>query len=938
MYDSNPHTTTGYDLSVDNTLYPLSSVVYTGTTADSTATRIDVDTTFMALNAGMFYGVDTNMTNVTFVLASKGYQAITPVTSEVVVTLKEHGGVTTYDGYEQRVSGYDEVSISNTLYTTADYKYNGPESDTIAKGRYVGIYPMNMAGTQFVNLNNNFTNVTFTVQNDSLVINPNSTPIVITAASAEKPYDGTPLVDSTYSYTAGVLANGDTLVATVVGTITNYGDSLNRVTEYKVYRDETKNTGMIRMGLRMAPPTGYTKDVTDCYTFSTPVAGHLRITPNGNVVVTITGHTGEYNYDGTVHHVGNYDVVVTDTLGIYTVSDFHFTGDSTIDESAVGTYNMNLAIGQFVNDNANYNPVTFNVTDGWMIIYDTLTVVVNSVDSVTCKDYNNGKATLTVAGGKRVTTPYYSYDVTGVNTSDNYTGTTDGTFNLTGLKPDTYNVTITDALSYTATTTFLVEEPAVLTANVIGPTDLCPNQASYAVSMTTTGGNGGNHFTWYNTISDGATVVDADAMNTVVNKIAGNDCSHTYKVSVKVTDRKGCEARDTVDFTVVDTEDPTFVRPDDITICRNAAGEIDASTSITGEPAVSSFHDNCTAPGELVVSFHDLDTTGADNESRIIHRVWKVEDLCGRYSEQTQNITVRPAIDAPGNLEFTCPANIDTVIKHGGCNLLLVNIGTPTVVNHTTLDETKFVITNNAPSDNIYEVGETTVTWTITDSCGFSKTCDQIIKVSFQPCPVAIDNEQNRYPSVRLGRGCKCWTTEDLKSTQYSDGRPIDNVMSYYSREYPNVQENVGIFGHLYDWYAAADTGRYGSVDSVARAYNMGHRIQGICPAGWYLPSDEEFEELNMYPTTDLRSTRYWINTNGVTNTNATGFNSLPGGKYSCTTGRYEDMMGNAYYWTCHPVYDIATGAMIDFVCEKIRFFTHTDCDGHSVRCIWDEH
>ncbi len=180
--------------------------------------------------------------------------------------------------------------------------------------------------------------------------------------------------------------------------------------------------------------------------------------------------------------------------------------------------------------------------------------------------------------------------------------------------------------------------------------------------------------------------------------------------------------------------------------------KIDASTSLTGEPDMSSFSDNCTAPSQLVVSFRDADTTSTDNDSRVIHRVWKIEDLCGNYSEQTQNITVRPAINAPGNLEFNCPANIDTVIKHGGCNLLLVNIGTPTVVNHTTLDETKFEITNNAPSDNIYEVGETTVTWTITDSCGFSLTCDQIIKVSFQPCPVAIDNEQNWVEAASAGQ------------------------------------------------------------------------------------------------------------------------------------------------------------------------------------------
>ena len=862
---------------------------------------------------------------------------VNPLTG-VEVTVKEHGGETTYDGYEQRVHGYDLVSINNSLYTEPDFHYSGTEEDSIARGRYVGSYQMGILPTDFTNDNPNFADVTYIIQDDSLVIKPNPTAITIVGATAEKPYDGTPLTNDTYTYTSGVLAAGDTLVAVVEGTITNYGDSLNRVVEYHVYRDESRNDTMIRSGLR-SMPSGYNREVTDCYTFNTSEDGHLRITKNGNVKVAITGHTGEFNYDAAiVHHVGNYDIVITDTLGIYVASDFHFTGDSTLDETAVGSYNMNLEASQFVNDNDNYDPVTFNVTDGWMIIYDSLIVSDVTVDSVTCKNYNDGKAVITVEGGKRVTSPYYTYDVTGVNTSDNYTGSTDGTFNLTGLKPDTYNVTVTDVLSYTATATFIVDEPAVLTADVTVQADLCPNQPDYAVEMTTTGGNGGNHFTWYNAISDGAVVVDADAMSTVVNKISGLDCDHTYQVAVKVTDRKNCEARDTVVFTVVDTEDPAFTRPDDITICRDAAGEIDASTTITGEPDAASLSDNCTAPAQLVVTFHDADTTGADNERRVIHRVWRVTDLCGRYSEQTQNITVRPAISAAGNMDFTCPADIDTVIRHGGCNLKLKYIGVPVVVNHTTLNDAEFVITNNVPADSIYEVGETVVTWTITDSCGFSISCDQTVKVSFQPCPDAVDFEDTVYHSVRLGSGCKCWTTTNLKSTKYSDGRAIENVMDYYSYEFPNTDENVGIFGHLYDWYAAADTVKYGSVDSVERAYNMGHRIQGICPAGWYLPSDDDYEELNVYPTADLRSTSYWINANGQANTNATGFNSLPGGKYSCSSGRFEEIMGNSYYWTCHPVYDMATGAMIDYICEKIVMGKNPRCNGYSIRCIYDEH
>ena len=311
-------------------------------------------------------------------------------------------------------------------------------------------------------------------------------------------------------------------------------------------------------------------------------------------------------------------------------------------------------------------------------------------------------------------------------------------------------------------------------------------------------------------------------------------------------------------------------------------------------------------------------------------------DALGLTATATFSIVERPVITT--TTVFECPNNIDTVIKHSGCNITLMDIGTPNFVAPAGMDMADVTIYNNAPADHIYEVGETTVTWVAKGMCGDSVTCDQIIKVSFQTCPDAVDFEGNSYPSVRLGSGCKCWTTENLVSTKYSDGRDIDDVMDYYSYEYPDVATNVIIFGHLYNWYAAADTARYGSVDSVERAYNSGNHIQGICPDGWYLPSDEEYDELNIYPTTDLRSTEYWIRVNGVVNTNATGFNSLPGGMYNCSTGRFESMMGNSYYWTCHPVYDLATGAMIDYICEKIVTNNNSRCNGYSIRCIWGEH
>jgi len=930
-YDATEHHVDGFDISCSNSLYSISDVTMSGT---AYAARIDSGVTRMNLTASQFSNTNNNF--IATITIEDGWQMISPITDLVTVKLKKKGAESSYDGYEQRVTGYNVVSIDNTIYQNSYFNYNGSTEDTIVRGRYVGSYQMGMEASDFENINPNFTNVNFVVEDDSLVIKPNPNAITITGGSAEKTYDGTTLTSNTYSYTDGVLAQGDTLIALVEGSITNAGDSLNRIVEYKVYRDESHNGSMLRL-LSLTPPGSHTKDVTDCYTFATPEAGHLRITPNSNASVVITGHQAEYEYNGTIQSVHGFEVVCNDTLGIYSAADFHFTGDSTISASAVGTYTMPLSSSDFVNDNGNYNPVTFTVTNGSMIIYDSLAITKITTDSVTCKEYHDGEVSLTIAGGKRVTSPFYSYEIEGINSHENYSGTTDGSINLTGLRGDTYNVLVTDALAYTATATFTIEERNTLTASITTPTTLCSNLSSYTLEVTTTGGNGGNHYTWYNTISDGAIVADTDDTITSVNKITGNDCGHIYQIAVLVKDQKGCEARDTIIFTITDDEDPQFIAPADITICRNAAYEIDASTTLTGAPDPANITDNCTPTSQLIVSFTDVDTTGTDNDRRVIHRVWKVTDLCGRYSEQTQNITVCPAINN-SNSTFSCPPDIDTIIKNGGCQLTLQNIGTPTFSTNTVLNPNEMTISNNAPTDHVFNVGETTITWTVTDSCGFSITCDQIIKVSFQTCPDAVDFEGNSYPSVRLGSGCKCWTTENLVSTKYSDGRDIDDVMDYYSYEYPDVATNVSIFGHLYNWYAAADTARYGSVDSVERAYHSGNHIQGICPDGWYLPSDEEYDELNIYPTTDLRSTEYWIRVNGVVNTNATGFNSLPGGMYNCSTGRFESMMGNSYYWTCHPVYDLATGAMIDYICEKIVTNNNSRCNGYSIRCIWGEH
>ena len=78
--------------------------------------------------------------------------------------------------------------------------------------------------------------------------------IVITAASDSKVYDGSVLTNSGYTFTEGVLAEGDELTAVVEGTVTDVGSAANVVTSYKVMRGETDVTANYTFGARSEQP------------------------------------------------------------------------------------------------------------------------------------------------------------------------------------------------------------------------------------------------------------------------------------------------------------------------------------------------------------------------------------------------------------------------------------------------------------------------------------------------------------------------------------------------------------------------------------------------------------------------------------------------------------------------------------------------------------
>ena len=192
----------------------------------------------------------------------------------------------------------------------------------------------------------------------------------------------------------------------------------------------------------------------------------------------------------------------------------------------------------------------------------------------------------------------------------------------------------------------------------------------------------------------------------------------------------------------------------------------------------------------------------------------------------------------------------------------------------------------------------------------------------YRICEPVTDVDNNTYPTVNIGN--KCWMAENLRTTHYADGREITNIYEYQNEMYPNVQQNVSIYGRLYDWYDAVDSAR------PTRAT----RVQGICPDGWYMPNEEDFGLLSAVDLSTLRSTNYWLFNQG---TNTSGFDLRPAGMYNFATSRYEDLRGNAYLWSVSSISTTEAHChMADCHCYMLIDLIYNKNNAFSVRCVKD--
>ena len=337
----------------------------------------------------------------------------------------------------------------------------------------------------------------------------------------------------------------------------------------------------------------------------------------------------------------------------------------------------------------------------------------------------------------------------------------------------------------------------------------------------------------------------------------------------------------------------------------------------TDIPTAADFivNDGCDASATATV------TASSESVSGYTHfQTWTATytNSCGQNATPV-SITYTWVI--PPTTSITCAANMYDTLDFGDCFMKINpdSIKKPTVVAPS---DWPYKLSSDIPADSLYHEGDNVITWIMKDTiCGYADTCFQHIFITFPKCPDAVDCEGYLYHGVRIG--CDCWTQRNLESTKYSDCTDIPCIYEYVSETHPNVAENVDIYGRLYCFEAA-----------IRDSADNGHgHIQGICPAGWYLPTPEKYEELGNYGTPALKYPSYWISADG---TNTTRFSALPAGFFKGNTGRFEGLLGETYFWSTS-----GTGASTKITicaiflgCNDIIFTPIYTGMGYSVRCI----
>jgi len=238
--------------------------------------------------------------------------------------------------------------------------------------------------------------------------------------------------------------------------------------------------------------------------------------------------------------------------------------------------------------------------------------------------------------------------------------------------------------------------------------------------------------------------------------------------------------------------------------------------------------------------------------------------------------------------------------------------------------------------------GTYTINWNVEGFCG-SYNYDQVVEVEFPICDEtedAVDYEGNHYPVVAVGG--LCWLAKNLRSTKYADGADIPVANAYYSPEYPDRDANVVKFGRLYSWYSAMNLEENSTENPPVVNGPTGAYVQGACPKGWAIPTQEEYARLwaaiGAADNAKSSDATTWIPGEAGLNPGS-GFDAPGAGYYNNDIYRYENLLGQTNFWSCSTGTIVQKGVccVLTHSCPVIMMEENMKGMGFSIRCVRKE-
>ncbi|MEI7980334.1 MAG: FISUMP domain-containing protein [Bacteroidota bacterium] len=192
--------------------------------------------------------------------------------------------------------------------------------------------------------------------------------------------------------------------------------------------------------------------------------------------------------------------------------------------------------------------------------------------------------------------------------------------------------------------------------------------------------------------------------------------------------------------------------------------------------------------------------------------------------------------------------------------------------------------------------------------------------------PITDNRDNKTYNTVLIGN--QCWMKENMNlgtMIQVSTAQTNHNDFEKYCMS--NLEANCDVYGGLYQW-------------NNAMQWSQVPGSQGICPAGWHIPTEAEWSTLVTFLGGDAiaggtmkeAGTEHWSSPNS--GTNSSGFTALGGGFTHINT--FNAFKGYGTFWssTQYLSFSYTYTRELWFSGDYIHDHAVEWGDGYSIRCL----